>query len=162
MVFRELTKDEFNYFKNTFNYNPMYQSVPYAEVMKNQGFETLFLGLVDNTKYIKPFLLSTFWKDSPCAYYWDAWNGKLVKTDENGNQIISKFKYGCDFEDYETKFAFEYNQEKRTLAFYKNDIYLGVAFDNVPPNLTPAFEIWFETGDIKISGNMEPQEKFYL
>ena len=74
----------------------------------------------------------------------------------------SKFKYGCDFEDYETKFAFEYNQEKRTLAFYKNDIYLGVAFNNVPPGLTPAFEIWFETGIIKISDKSEPLEKVYL
>ena len=143
------------------SYNPYLEfKVKITVPCKNNSH--LFLGLVDNTKYIKPFLLSTFWKDSPCAYYWDAWNGKLVKTDENGNQIISKFKYGCEFDDYETKFAFEYNQEKRTLGFYKNDIYLGVAFDNVPPNLTPAFEIWFETGDIKISGNMEPQEKFYL
>ena len=88
----------------------------------------------------------------------------------DGNQFILNIEFGekdqvegkCNFEDYETKFAFEYNQEKRTLGFYKNDIYLGVAFDNVPPNLTPAFEIWFEKGDIKISGNMEPQENFYL
>ena len=122
----------------------------------------LFLGLVDYTKYTKPFLLSTFWKDSPSSFYWDVWNGKLVKNDENGNQNCCKIKYGCNFEDYETKFAFEYNQEKRTLAFYKNDIYLGVAFNNVPPGLTPAFEIWFETGIIKISDKSEPLEKVYL
>ena len=48
MIFRELTKEEFNYFKNNFNYNSMYQSVPYGEVMRNQGFEPLFLGLIDN------------------------------------------------------------------------------------------------------------------
>ena len=143
------------------SYNPYLEfKVIITIPCKNKSL--LFLGLVDYTKYTKPFLLSTFWKDSPSSFYWDVWNGKLVKNDENGNQNCCKNKYGCNFEDYETKFAFEYNQEKRTLAFYKNDIYLGVAFNNVPPGLTPAFEIWFETGIIKISDKSEPLEKVYL
>ena len=143
------------------SYNPYLEfKVTITVPCKNKS--NLFLGLVDKSKYIKSFLLSTLWKDSPSVFYWDVWNGKLVKTDDNGNPININNKYGCNFEDYETKFAFQYNQENRSLGFFKNDIFLGNAFYNVQPGLTPVFEIWFETGDIKISGNMEPQEKFYL
>lgn len=122
----------------------------------------LFIGLVDESKYKKSFLMSTFWKESPSAFYWDVWNTQLIKTDDIGTQVLTKNGYGCENEDYETKLAIEYNQEKRTVNFYKNDINLGTAFHNVPPNLTPALDIWFESGMVKITKSSEPEEKIYL
>ena len=50
-----------------------------------RGKSHLFAGLVDKSKYRFENLISTFWKDSPASYYWDIWNTKLVKTDENGH-----------------------------------------------------------------------------
>ena len=140
---------------------------PYVEfkVFLNVPSKTkshLFLGLVDMTKYKKNYLLSTYWKESPSAFYWDVWNTQLIKTDETGAQVLTKNGYGCDYEEYENKLAIEYNQEKRTVNFYKNDINLGTAFHNVPPNLTPALDVWFENGIIKIIDSPGPEEKIYL
>ena len=86
----------------------------------------------------------------------------MIKTDETGAQVLTKNGYGCDYEEYENKLAIEYNQEKRTVNFYKNDINLGTAFHNVPPNLTPALDVWFENGIIKIIDTPGPEEKIYL
>lgn len=33
---------------------------------------------------------------------------------------------------------------------------------NVPSNLTAVFSIWFETGEIKILNNSQPEKKIYL
>ena len=69
-----------------------------------RGKSHLFIGLVDKSKYkyehlsileIIVRLVSTFWKDSPSSYYWDVWNTKLIKTDENGVQVGSVTGYGC-------------------------------------------------------------------
>ena len=122
----------------------------------------LFLGLVDVSKYQKKFLTSTFWKDSPSAFYWDVWNHQLIVTDEHGTQVTTKKEYGCECEDFETKLAIRYDQEHRTVTYYKNDINLGVAFHNVQPNLTPALDVWFENGMITIMNSTGPEEKIYL
>lgn len=49
----------------------------------------LFIGVVDKSKYKPEFLTSNFWKDSPCSYYWDIWNTKLIKMHEDGIQTVS-------------------------------------------------------------------------
>ncbi len=122
----------------------------------------LYIGLVDETKYKKSYLESTLWKDSPCSFYWDAWSGKLIKIDENGNQILCKNGYGCEFNENEIKYAIEYNQINRTVSFYRNDVNLGIAFHNVQPNLTPSIDIWFECGKIQITNSKEANVKIYL
>lgn len=72
-----------------------------------RGKSHLFIGLVDRSKYkydnlgkitYITALVSTFWKDSPSSYYWDVWNTKLIKTDENGIQVGSVSGYGCNCE----------------------------------------------------------------
>ena len=63
-----------------------------------RGKSHLFIGLVDKTKYKYENLVSTFWKDSPSSFYWDVWNTKLIKTDENGIQVGSVSGYGCQCE----------------------------------------------------------------
>ena len=122
----------------------------------------LYIGLVDETKYKKNYLQSTFWKDSPCSYYWDTCSKKLIKIDEFGKQMLNKNGYGCEFEGNENKYAIEYNQKNRTVSFYRNNVNLGVAFHNVQPNLTPSIDVWFESGKISITKAKEPNVQIYL
>ena len=72
-------------------------NVPY------RGKSHLFLGLVNKKFYKYEHLLSTFWKDSPSSFYWDVWNTKLIKTDDNGIQVGTYTGYGCSCEECETK-----------------------------------------------------------
>jgi len=74
----------------------------------SRGKNHLFVGLVDKSKYkyehlskFRLTLVSTFWKDSPSSYYWDVWNSKIIKTDENGIQISGIGGYGCPCEGSE-------------------------------------------------------------
>ena len=47
----------------------------------------------------------------------------------------------------------KYDDNNKTLTFFKNGINLGVAFKDVPNGLTPALDIWFEEGSIEIVTN---------
>jgi len=128
----------------------------------SRGKSHLFIGLVDKTKYKHEMLISTFWKDSPSSYYWDVWNTKLIKTDENGIQVGSVSGYGCLCEDYETKIGIKYDAKTRSVSFLKNGINQGTAFRNVPSGLTPSLDIWFESGTIEIMKNSTIVEKSYI
>ncbi len=44
MEIREITSDEFNNFKNSFNVHSIYQSSEYGYIMNNQNFESIFIG----------------------------------------------------------------------------------------------------------------------
>ena len=57
MILRELSEIEFIKFTNTFNASSIYQSVPYMEVMKNQGFDTRLLGLIENDNIVAATLV---------------------------------------------------------------------------------------------------------
>ncbi len=114
-------------------------------------------------------LISTFWKDSPSSYYWDVWNTKLIKTDENGIQVGSVSGYGCQCEginlielEYETKIGIKYDHKSKCVSFLKNGINQGIAFRNVPSGLTPSLDIWFESGTIEILKNSVNIEKSYI
>lgn len=48
MILREITNEEFNLFINQFKHNCLYQSIEYKNVMKNEGFDTILVGLIDN------------------------------------------------------------------------------------------------------------------
>ena len=122
----------------------------------------LFLGAVNKIHYRYENLLSTFWRDCPSSYYWDTWNTKLIKTDENGAQIGSTSGYGCQCINVETNLAIKYDYEEKTLSFYKNGVNLGVAFRNVPSGLTPSLDVWFEEGTIEIIKVSKPEELKFL
>lgn len=136
----------------------------------SRGKSHLFLGLVDKSKYKYDMLISTFWKDSPSSYYWDVWNTKLIKTDENGIQVGAVNGYGCLcegfyfslFVEYETKIGIKYDYKTKCVSFYKNGINQGIAFRNVPHGLTPSLDIWFESGTIEIMKNTENIEKSFI
>ena len=122
----------------------------------------LLIGLIDQTKYKKHFFHSNFWKELPNSFCWDVWGKLIYKSDQSGRCITTKKDYGCDYEDYETKLGVEYDQENRTIRFYKNDIKFDIAFHNVPPNLTPVLDVFFESGTIEITGSTNPEEKIFL
>ena len=131
----------------------------------SRGKSHLFIG-VDKIKYKKDMLISTFWKDNPSSYYWDVWNTKLIKTDENGVQLGSVSGYGCLCEgkifyhhlEYETIIGIKYDHKMKNVCFFKNGINQGVAFKNVPFGLTPSLDIWFESGTIDISKGVTKNE----
>ena len=61
---------------------PLDQSHPYVEFkisieVPSRTKSHLFIGVVNKEKYKPEFLTSSFWKDSPCSYYWDIWNTKI-------------------------------------------------------------------------------------
>jgi len=122
----------------------------------------LFIGVVDKTKYKYENLISTFWKDSPSSFYWDVWNSKLIKTDENGIQVGSIGSYGCQCEENETRIGILYDYKNKTLSFYKNGINQGIAFRNVPSGLTPSLDLWFESGSVEILKRNAPEERVFL
>ena len=57
MYIKELTNDEFTYFTNNYPLKSIYQTKEYALVMNKQGYDSIFLGLIDNNKIIAATML---------------------------------------------------------------------------------------------------------
>lgn len=57
MQIRELTNEEFNNFTNNFNSKSIYQTSEYAFVMNKQNFDSITLGLIDNSNIIAASLI---------------------------------------------------------------------------------------------------------
>jgi len=128
-----------------------------------RGKSSLFIGAVDKTKYRQEQLVSTFWKDSPSSFYWDIWNCKLIKIDENGIQTGVAIGYGCGCQETEeVTIGISYDPKSMTISYYKNGASQGIAFHNVPRGLYPAIDLWFETGHAEILSNIQPVLKEYL
>ncbi|CAG9325331.1 unnamed protein product [Blepharisma stoltei] len=131
---------------------PMSKECPYVEfkisiTSGSSNGSHIFLGLVDKSKYSSSQLVSTRWRDAPCSWYWDVWNCKLVKTDENGvHSFVTG--YGCDCDDEETVLGIYYDSKRRTVSFYKKGINQGVAYNNVSSGLFPSIDVWFDTGSV--------------
>ena len=64
--------------------------------------------------------------------------------------------------EYETKISIKYDHKNRTVSFYKNGNYQGIAFRNVAAGLYPSLDIWFESGTVEIMKNTDVQEKIFL
>ncbi len=128
-----------------------------------QGKSSLFVGVVDRSRYRTEQLVSTFWKDSPSSFYWDVWNNKLIRIDENGVQSGVALGYGCVCQDAsETNIGMMYDAKNRTLSYFKDGMDQGVAFHSVPRCMCPAIDLWFEAGHIEIVGRSKPSTKEYL
>ncbi len=52
MILKEITDEEFNNFRNNYNMSSLYQSTEYSNVMENQKFENLYIGLFDNKNIV--------------------------------------------------------------------------------------------------------------
>ena len=57
MYIRELTSEEFNNFKDSFNDKSVYQTSEYAYVMSHQNYTTMLLGLVDGNNILAASLI---------------------------------------------------------------------------------------------------------
>lgn len=57
MYIRELTAEEFNNFKDSFNDKSVYQTSEYAYVMNHQNYTTMLLGLVDGNNILAASLI---------------------------------------------------------------------------------------------------------
>lgn len=57
MILKELTDEQFNSFKNNFNYSSLYQSIAYKNVMEKENYDTLILGLIDNNNILAASLI---------------------------------------------------------------------------------------------------------
>ena len=121
--------------------------ISFQSTCKNKNM--VYVGLVDKAKYKLDNLTSTYWRDCPSSNYWDIWNMKLIKIDENGVQIGCSTGYGCQCQTDETIIGIKYDYENRTVSFYKNGVNCGIAFTNVKNNLTPSLDLWFEEGTVE-------------
>ena len=52
MIIKVLTSEQFDKYVYENNYNSIYQTSEYTEVMKKHGYDTLLLGLIDDDKVI--------------------------------------------------------------------------------------------------------------
>jgi len=57
MHIKELTHEEFNNFVNNFKDKSIYQTSEYADVMKNQNYDVMLIGLVDNDTILAASLI---------------------------------------------------------------------------------------------------------
>lgn len=57
MYIKELTNNEFEMFTKNFPINSLFQTKEYAFVMNHQGYESKFIGLIDNNKIIAASLI---------------------------------------------------------------------------------------------------------
>ena len=130
--------------------------ISFQSACKNKNM--VYVGLVDKAKYKYDNLTSTYWRDCPSSNYWDIWNMKLIKIDENGVQIGCATGYGCQCQTDETIIGIKYDYDNKTVSFYKNGVNCGIAFTNVKNNLTPSLDLWFEEGTVEIMKNNAPDE----
>ena len=59
MILKEITCEEFNQFRNNFNIKSLYQSCEYSNVMRNQKYDSLFVGLFDNENIVAATMILT-------------------------------------------------------------------------------------------------------
>ena len=57
MEIKEITADEFKKFNNKFNIHSTYQTPEYGFIMQKQGFESVFVGLIDNNNILAASLI---------------------------------------------------------------------------------------------------------
>lgn len=137
---------------------------PYVEFKVSLAASThnlhIFIGAVDRSRY-RPSQLFTLSSDAYLSWFWEVWNCKLIRTDENGVQSTVNH-YGCECEDEETILGMYYDELRRTISFYKNGICQGVGFSNVPVGLYPCIVVWFEGGSVTILQNYYPKQLQFI
>ena len=58
MLFRELSKDEFQHFSNTYPDNNFWQTTNMAQMRENRGYSTSYVGIIDQNHIIAACMLS--------------------------------------------------------------------------------------------------------
>ncbi len=156
MVLKELTNEEFKCFCDSFYINSIYQTVEYAFVMSNQGFDCIFLGLYDDKNIVAAglFLIEKNKKYKfaycPRGFLIDYNNTSLLATytDEikkyfNRNQIV-----GIKISPYIIKSTYDLKYNITTKNNYYDNIlanlnslgYKHLGYNNFFESIKPRFE----------------------
>lgn len=123
----------------------------------------ILLALIEQSKFKRKHLSSSFEKDVPYIFFWDTYYNKIVKQcGENYKTMELNKSCQCYLNFYENKFGLKYDHQAQSVELFRNDINLGVLIKNIPPFLTPALEISMEDCKIQLSSNNFPQERFFL
>lgn len=115
MYIKELSKDEFDLFTNTYDIKSIYQTSQYANLMKNEGYDYLFVGLIDNNTCIAASLILIL-NESKFKYGYVP-RGFLI--DYNNSNLITTF----------TKLIKDYLNKKGVMAIKINPPIIKTIYD---------------------------------
>jgi len=157
MYLKELTNEEFNSFTDKFMNSSIYQTSEYAFIMNTQNYNTIFLGLIDDSDQIKAASLVLIEKEGMFKYGYAPkgflidYNDKilveeftkLIKNYFNKkkvmaikiNPMIVKSSY-----DYRTNLAHVNPKFEETLEFLKGLGYYHLGFNNLFESFKPRFD----------------------
>lgn len=129
MYIKKLTSEEFNTFTDNFMYSSIYQTSEYGNIMNTQNYETMFLGLVDDSKIIGATLI-LIEKRNMFKY---AYAPKGFLIDYNDNYIVEEF----------TKKIKEYLGKQKIIAIKINPMIVRSSYDYTTNtlNMNPNFDL---------------------
>lgn len=156
MYIKELTDSEFNTFSNKFNNSSIYQTSEYGIIMSGQGYEYIFLGLIDDDEIIGASLiliekLNMFkYAYAPKGFLIDYDDEYIVETFTREiknylgknkiiaikiNPMIIKSSY-----DYKTNETITNPDFDRQLKFLRKLGYYHLGFNNLFESFKPRYE----------------------
>lgn len=115
MTFRELTSEEYNQFAKSYKYISLYQSVEYKEFSDKEGYNTIYLGLQNNTNIVAACLM--VYKGTTFKY---GYIPKGILIDYSDYELL----------DYFTKELKKYASKLDIVAFKMNPVIVKNIFDS--------------------------------
>lgn len=157
MYIKELSNEEFKNFTNNYNLKSIYQTIEYGFVMNSQKFDSLFLGLIDNSNNIIAatlILVETKLKFkyayAPRGFLLDYNNSKLLEefTTEIKKYLNKKNIIAIKINPIIIKNSHDYKENQAVInknftSIFDNLIKLGyyhLGFNNSFEGLKPRFE----------------------
>ncbi len=116
MYIKELTNNEFNEFALKFPSYSIYQTSEYGEVMNNQGYSTLLLGMIDESENVVAASLILIEKTAMFKY---AYAPKGILIDYSNKFLLEEF----------TKLIKEYLNKKKIMAIKINPMIVKSSTD---------------------------------
>ena len=131
MYIKELNTDEFNNFTNSFSISSIFQTTEYGIVMENEGFEQMYIGLInDNEKLIAASLLLI--ENNKGLKYAYAPNGFLI--DYNDYDLLNTFTIELkNFLKKKKIVAVRFNPMiiKNSIDYKNNSMNSNIFFDDI-------------------------------
>lgn len=116
MYIKELTNAEFNNFTDNFEYSSIYQTSEYAFIMNTQNYNSMFLGLVDDSNVIKAASLILIEKTQIFKY---AYAPKGFLIDYENKELVEEF----------TILIKDYLDKKKIMAIKINPMIIRSSYD---------------------------------
>lgn len=156
MYIKELSKEEFDKFTNNYSIKSIYQTSQYGNLMKNQGYNDMYIGLIDENKVIAASLILI--KNESKFKYGYAPRGFLINYDDSNllkeftkllKQYFSKIGImGLKINPMILKNIYDFQNQKSIQNPYYNKIfndlssceYHHLGYNNFFEALKPRFE----------------------